>query len=209
MSVSISDPYTPYEPPSQQSDDLFPPVPATTPSPSIPVPEDITIPSILYSSVSSSIATSPTSSSTSSTPSNTISSLITYVYSENPENRANLEFFIRHGLHAKADFVFIFNGDASASKLLPAEPNIKIVERNNSCYDLGAHAEVLNKDDLWKNYSKFILMNASVRGPFLPHWAEACWSERFLNKVTDTVKVCFYARFPLPTNPIANKQISS
>lgn len=116
--------------------------------------------------------------------------LITYVYSESPENRANLEFFLHHGLHAHADFIFIFNGETDAASLLPSHPNINHVARNNTCYDLGAHAEVLTKDSLWKSYSKFILMNASVRGPFLPHWAEACWSDRFLNKLSDTVKVC-------------------
>ncbi|KAH8647871.1 hypothetical protein BX600DRAFT_475955 [Xylariales sp. PMI_506] len=115
--------------------------------------------------------------------------LITYVYSETPEARRNFEFFVRHGLHAKADFVFIFNGETDAVGLLPNATNIQAVQRNNSCYDLGAHAEVLTKDNLWMRYGKFILMNASVRGPFIPHWADACWSDRLLAKVTDEVKL--------------------
>jgi hypothetical protein len=115
--------------------------------------------------------------------------LITYVYSETDEARKNLIFFLNHGLHSAADFVFIFNGKSNASELLPQEPNIQSIQRDNTCYDLGAHAEVLTEHDLWLRYDKFILMNASVRGPFMPHWAEACWSDRILSRVTDEVKV--------------------
>lgn len=111
------------------------------------------------------------------------------MYSETEEARENLVFFINHGLHAKVDFVFIMNGETNASALLPDKPNIKVVMRDNSCYDLGSHAEVLLKDDLWLQYKRYILMNASVRGPFVPHWADACWSERLLSKVTNEVKV--------------------
>lgn len=116
--------------------------------------------------------------------------LITYVYAETAEARKNLNFFIQHGLHSRADFVFIFNGETDAPALLPDAPNIRSVRRNNTCYDLGSHAEVLQADGLWQKYKRFILMNASVRGPFMPHWSDSCWSERFLSKVTNEVKVC-------------------
>lgn len=116
--------------------------------------------------------------------------LVTYVYSESEESRRNFEFFIAHGLHSQADFIFIFNGETNAPNLLPDVPEIGIVRRNNTCYDLGAHAEVLNKDDLWKRYKKFILMNSSVRGPFMPTWTDGiCWTNRLLSKITSDVKV--------------------
>ncbi|KAL1858187.1 hypothetical protein Daus18300_010069 [Diaporthe australafricana] len=116
--------------------------------------------------------------------------LITYVYSESEEARRNLKFFIAHGLHAAADFVFIFNGETDADSLLPDLPEIRTVRRDNTCYDLGSHGEVLLKDDLWRRYSRFILMNASVRGPFLPTWADGlCWTERLLSKITYDVKL--------------------
>lgn len=117
--------------------------------------------------------------------------LITYTYYEDDKsiNRDNLEFFLKHGLHGKADFVLIFNGETEAWKLVPDLPNVKIVRRDNTCYDMGAHAEVLQRDSLWRKYQRFIMMNGSIRGPFLPSWAEACWSERFLSKITDETKV--------------------
>ncbi len=85
--------------------------------------------------------------------------------------------------------MFIFNGKSSAPALIPEAPNIRIVQRGNTCYDLGSHAEVLLADNLYMNYKRYILMNASVRGPFIPHWVDACWTDRMLSKVTSEVKV--------------------
>lgn len=119
---------------------------------------------------------------------------------------------------------------------LPRRPrdNVKIVRRPNKCYDLGAHAEILNQHDnglglngegwydsngqlpatgtphkeptteekamngtgpgyehlalRWR-YKRYILMNASIRGPFMPTWSQQCWSDAYLNKVTPVVKL--------------------
>lgn len=154
-------------------------------------------------------------------------SLIQYAYFEAESARENLKFFLRHGFHDSADFIFIFNGATDADELLPNNPkspwydekvsNIRVIKRDNTCYDLGAHTEVLMKlvDEngqflteeipgenvkkrlLWYRYNRFILMNASVRGPFLPHWSALCWNEAFWDLITDKVKVRFLLSFPL------------
>lgn len=128
--------------------------------------------------------------------------LILYAFSETPAALINLKFFISHGLHAAADFIFIFNGPTNATSLIPAAPNIKYVERPNDCYDLGAYAEVLTTNHLHKHYSKFIMLNASLRGPFLPYWSEACWSDMYVRKLTDEVKVhiLFFCAFKIPSS---------
>lgn len=115
--------------------------------------------------------------------------LILYAYSETPNARTNLIFFLAHGLHQNADFVFVMNGKSSATALIPNKSNIRIVQRENDCYDLGAYAEVLTTEDFYKAYQRYILMNASIRGPFLPAWASGCWSDMYLGKITDKVKV--------------------
>lgn len=115
--------------------------------------------------------------------------LVLYAYSETPNARTNLIFFLAHGLHQNADFVFVMNGVSSATDLIPSKSNIRIVQRENDCYDLGAYAEVLTKDDFYKSYQRYILMNASIRGPFLPTWSSGCWSDMYLGKITDKVKV--------------------
>lgn len=100
-----------------------------------------------------------------------------------------MEFFLKKGLHNKTDFVFIFNGNTTAKELVPDRDNIRVVERENHCFDLGAMGEVLREDDLWKNYKRFITMNASIRGPFLPVYASLCWTDLFLDRLTEKIKL--------------------
>jgi hypothetical protein len=117
--------------------------------------------------------------------------LILYAYadSEKGTSLVNLKFFIQHGLHAAADFIFILNGETDVASLIPQEDNIKVIQRPNDCYDLGAYAEVLTTNDLYKGYKRFIMMNASLRGPFIPYWSNSCWSDMYLSKITDEVKL--------------------
>lgn len=115
--------------------------------------------------------------------------LILYTYAESENARTNLKFFLQMGLHGQADFIFIFNGETDAHELIPNAPNIRVVLRENKCFDIGAHGEILRTDDLWKNYKRFIMMNASIRGPFAPTYYPTCWMDAFLGKLTDKVKV--------------------
>ncbi|KAK6496265.1 hypothetical protein TWF481_002290 [Arthrobotrys musiformis] len=117
--------------------------------------------------------------------------LITYVYFETENARTNALFFIRHGLHAQADFIFILNGKTDIADHIPGAPNIQIIRRNNTCFDLGSHAEVLtaNNSTLIKKYNRFIMMNGSIRGPFMPSWSTECWSDAYLSKITETNKL--------------------
>jgi hypothetical protein len=124
--------------------------------------------------------------------------LILYAYADSDTGSAliNLRFFIAHGLHGAADFIFILNGDTDVASIIPEKSNIKVVKRPNDCYDLGAYSEVLLANDLYKGYKKFIMMNASIRGPFVPYWSNGCWSDMYLNKITDTVKVWVSSLIP-------------
>ncbi|KAF3212869.1 hypothetical protein TWF191_010348 [Orbilia oligospora] len=117
--------------------------------------------------------------------------LITYVYFETKNARQNALFFIKHGLHAFADFIFIINGPTNIASSIPSAPNIKIIHKNNTCYDLGSHAELLTANDgeLMKKYDRFIMMNASIRGPFLPTWSKECWSDAYLDGITESNKL--------------------
>lgn len=116
--------------------------------------------------------------------------LVLYTYAESPNARANLEFFIAKGVHGAADFIFVFNGETDATELIPYQPNLKIIKRENKCFDLGTIGEVLMKDGLWKNYKRFITLNASIRGPFFPVYASSsCWTDVFLDRVNEKVKV--------------------
>jgi hypothetical protein len=118
--------------------------------------------------------------------------LVIYAYYETSSSRLNIVHFFRHGLHASVDFLFIINGESNIDNLLPQNvSNIRVLRRNNSCYDLGTVGEVLRADDhkLVKKYKRFILMNGSVRGPYLPTYVDGCWSDMFFKKLSDEVKL--------------------
>lgn len=147
------------------------------------------------------IAKIPSLSSSESTSQDDLRPLVLYSYAESENARENLAFFISNALNGRADFIFIFNGETDAHDMLPQLPNVRIVQRENKCFDIGAHGEVLRMDDLWKGYKRFILMNASVRGPFLPTYVPSCWMDAFLGKITDKVKVS--KRPALKTRPMS------
>ena len=67
--------------------------------------------------------------------------LVSYVYHETEDARPNAEFFIRHGLHSSADFVFILNGQTDLARSIPKRSNVEVVQRDNTCFDLGAHGK--------------------------------------------------------------------
>ncbi len=89
----------------------------------------------------------------------------------------NTRFFIKHALHDRADFVFVLNGESDLRDEFPDHlPNVRVIQRDNTCYDLGAHGEVLKANDkeLIKKYDKFILMNGkSLR---LTCWSLLDWA---------------------------------
>lgn len=116
--------------------------------------------------------------------------LVLYAYAHNDNALTNLRFFLERALHARADFIFIFNGESDAANLVPVHlENVRVVTRPNACFDLGAFGDVLSQDSLWLKYKRFITLNASIRGPFLPMWSDDCWTDAFLNRITDEVKV--------------------
>ncbi|KXJ86194.1 hypothetical protein Micbo1qcDRAFT_198505 [Microdochium bolleyi] len=116
--------------------------------------------------------------------------LILYAYHESKHARENLPFFLDQGLHSNADFIFIFNGPSDLVDLVPTNrTNIRVVQRDNSCFDLGAFGEVLKEDDLWKRYKHFITLNGSLRGPFTPFWSNQCWSDVYLDELDDKTKL--------------------
>lgn len=120
--------------------------------------------------------------------------LVMYVYYEaDAVARENLEFFLKVGVGQKADplidYLLIVNGDCSLP-LTGLPPNVRVFKRENACYDGGSAGEVLKKVDS-SGYRFFMILNSSVRGPFLPrHWPPGLpWTSAFTSLITDTVKL--------------------
>lgn len=126
----------------------------------------------------------------------------------------NLIFFCRNGYidDAKYDYIFIFNNPCLKLEFSIDKPNIKIMTRENIGYDFGGWTHVLFSDDsdnkdrrLYEKYDYFILLNSTVRGPFLPSYynqkEHGYWPELFISKLNNDVKlvgaiVAFYHSRP-------------
>jgi hypothetical protein len=135
------------------------------------------------------------------------------IYSGHEINE-NFLFFCRNGYidNAKYDFVFIFNNPSLKLEFSIEKPNVKIMTRENIGLDFGGWTDVLLSKDpdnegryLYEKYDYFILLNSTVRGPFLPIWYDQLqygyWPELFTSKLNDDVKlvgaaVAFYMMKP-------------
>jgi hypothetical protein len=113
--------------------------------------------------------------------------LILYCYYEkNNIYKTNLDLFLKLGLHDECDYLFIINGDLSIK--IPEQNNIKVLFRKNEDYDFGAYNYALGTIDIDK-YNYYFFMNTSVRGPFIPTYADIKWYQPFINLLTDDVKL--------------------
>ena len=112
--------------------------------------------------------------------------LVLYAYHETPEAKKNMAFFLQHGLRdLMAHVTIVVNGPSTLE--FPAESDrfkntVRVLRRDNTCFDFGSWGVALA--DARKRIGRLInviLMNASVRGPFLPAYARTNWVDGFLS----------------------------
>lgn len=136
------------------------------------------------------------SHSSPSDPSPVESTLIVYAYTERPEYKTNLAFFLDHTVlfHRFAckntlpcpnaaiprlKFVLVHNGTCTVD-LKPYAPFVEVVTTSGPseslggriCYDFGliGHALRTLGQKEWSRFNYLFAINASVRGPFLPSY---------------------------------------
>ncbi|KAJ3171723.1 hypothetical protein HDU88_007803 [Geranomyces variabilis] len=110
---------------------------------------------------------------------------------KSPPQTANLQFFLRHGLMSNVDHLFVMNSPIPKSVKFPQRSNIYVWEKENKCYDLGSFGQGVEymQQKYGKKYTHYILLNASVRGPFRPTYVPGCWSDAFLSKLSPEVRM--------------------
>lgn len=142
----------------------------------------------------------PGKETVSTKPSNDSRILILYVWADiDVQAFGNLEFFIRHAVNGlqPADYYFILqilkNKSIDIVRLPKLPPNAHYVMHENECYDIGTHGWFLRKKSIDISlYKYFILMNSSVRGPFLTATviiSGVWWYTNFIRLLSDTVKL--------------------
>lgn len=126
--------------------------------------------------------------------------LIIYVWANTDvQSLGNLKFFVEHGVRAaqQADYYFILqrvNNKTVDRKTLPElPPNAHYIDHANECYDFGTFGWFLSgKYTDVSRYKYFILMNASIRGPFLVAYFDdesTWWYRIYTQRLNDEVKL--------------------
>jgi len=111
--------------------------------------------------------------------------LVLYSYNEDPGNKANAEFFFKYGYVESPNIKFVFldnGGDASIT--LPE--GVERIKRANSGFDCCAFKEAA-KTFKPSDYAYFVLMNASVRGPFYPGFIDTS-TEDWITLLTSEIR---------------------
>ena len=146
-------------------------------------------------------------------PVNINKTLVLYCYCELgrfPELRkTNLDFFLKKGIidSENIDYYLIINGH-KVSVDIPEKNNLIVKFRNNESFDFGAYSDIILNEDISK-YNKFIFLNDSVRGPYLLDWfpKNINWTDLFLNKINDEVKLVGTTINYFKGNPHINSQL--
>lgn len=115
--------------------------------------------------------------------------LIIYSYFETNNSKFNLNYFIKNALSNNVNVYFIFLiNSIDYSINFPNYNNIKIIKRNNFGLDFGAWSDGLKEVNI-NNYDKFIFINDTVIGPFLPRYNKNDWYVLFCNLLDSKIKL--------------------
>ena len=124
--------------------------------------------------------------------------LVIYSYNEESWHAQNLQFFIDKVVkpanpEAKfdIDYVFVING-YNVTIEIPKYPNIFVIKRENSGFDLCAWKVAIDKiSHNISVYRYYILMNASIRGPFLPNYIKFSMAVTIFDTLKWKSKACW------------------
>lgn len=88
------------------------------------------------------------------------------------------------------DFILISN-DKNNKFEVPANVKsvVRTLFRDNIGYDFGGWSDALLQNNLYENYDKFIFVNSSTIGPFMPSYYNDKWTDIYINGLQDNIKL--------------------
>ena len=124
--------------------------------------------------------------------------LVSYAYFERGEDPAdevdsfnNFKFFVYRGIldREDEDYVIVEKG-GKITVPLPNYKNVQVIKQSPEGRDFAGYAHALENVDINK-YDKFIFLNDTCCGPFLPRYIskDANWAELFSSRLSDKVKL--------------------
>ena len=138
--------------------------------------------------------------------------LIILTYHERVHVMDNLRFFAQHALlppESDCTFLFVVT-DGKCSIPLPQGENIRVIDRANAGYDFAGWGAGLDSVDV-DQYDRFIFLNDTALGPFLPRYVpkQTSWVELFTHPLNDRVKLVGPTINYLPANPDRSPHIQT
>jgi hypothetical protein len=100
----------------------------------------------------------------------------------------SVEFFVKHGIFKSSyvDFIFVCNGTVKVT----VPDYVKYINRENIGHDFGGWSHAIFNESLRDKYDFFILINCSVRGPFIPPWCRINnWTQIFTKYIDYQTKL--------------------
>ena len=128
-------------------------------------------------------------------------SVIIYTYYQSHVANYNLDFFIKRELSYKPniDYMIIING-FNCPLRIPKLDNLTVLKRENIGFDFGGHNHAIQYlETHHKQYDYYFFMNSGVFGPVIKG-GNTHWSNLFINKITDKVKLVSTTIVCLPKN---------
>jgi hypothetical protein len=101
---------------------------------------------------------------------------------------SRVNYFINNAIFRDetVDFIFICN-DKNINFSVP--DYVKVIKRDNIGFDFGGWSDALLTNELYKNYDHFIFANSSIIGPFINKDYNGKWTDIYLNRLTDDIKL--------------------
>ena len=116
--------------------------------------------------------------------------LVLFTYYETNASKLNLYFFLKNGVFRSnmITYIFIIKGNKLSVKI-PKFNNVIVQKTLNEGYDFGGWSDGLKLVNL-DNYDRFIFLNDTVRGPFLPTYLnKKDWVRHFTAFINIKVKL--------------------
>jgi len=130
--------------------------------------------------------------------------LVLYLFHE---YNKRVNYFINNALFRddQVDFIFICN-NKEINFVVPEY--VKVIKRDNLGYDFGGWSDALLTNDLYKSYDNFIFANSSIIGPFLKPDYKGKWTDLYLNRLTNKIKL-FGSTINTCTKPLSHSHVQS
>jgi hypothetical protein len=111
--------------------------------------------------------------------------LVLYVFHEYNDR---VDHFLKNAVFydPNVTFVIIIN---NPDLKINAPPYVNVLTRKNIGYDFGGWSDALYYQNMYRNFDHFIFVNSSVVGPFLDPRFSGRWTDLYVGKVKDDVKL--------------------